>query len=127
MATGSEANAMTYRTEVFGKVVERLSRTTGPQYRTHPIAEDTEVYRDLGIYGDEIVDLIWWLNKEFGVQTNINPFIYAPREFPFFRAFRTIRKALGKEAQYRSLKVRDILAAIEAKRWPDETPKSDPE
>lgn len=100
---------------------------TGPRYRVHPIVEDTELYRDLGIYGDEIVDLIWWLNKEFGVQTNIDPFVYAPRESPFFTLFRTIRKVLGKETRYKSLKVADILAAIEARRWPDETTKENAE
>jgi hypothetical protein len=92
---------MAYKAEVFGKVVERLSRMTGPRDRAHPIAEDTELYRDLGICGDEIVDLIWWLNKEFGVQTNVDPFVYAPRESPFFTLFRTIRKILGKETQYK--------------------------
>jgi hypothetical protein len=112
---------MAYDAEVFEKVIERLSRMAAPQYRARPIAEDTELYRDLGIYGDEIVDLIWWLNKEFGVQTNVDPFIYAPREFPFFGVLRTIRRALGRETRYKSLKVRDILLAIEAKRWPDAT------
>jgi hypothetical protein len=31
-----------------------------------------------------------------------------------------IRKAFGRQPHYKSLKVRDILAAVEAKRWPDE-------
>jgi len=116
---------MAYDSELFERVIERLSRMAAPQYRARPITEDTELYRDLGIYGDEIVDLIWWLNKEFGVQTNVDPFAYAPRESPLFGVLRTIRKVLGKEPQYRSLKVRDILSAIEVKRWPDETLKSD--
>jgi hypothetical protein len=50
--------------EVFGRVQERLSRMTAPQKRMLPITEDTEVYRDLKIYGDEIVDLVWWLERE---------------------------------------------------------------
>jgi acyl carrier protein len=93
---------------------------TAPQNRALAITEDTEIYDDLGIYGDEIVDLVWWLEKEFGVECNINPFKYAPHEFPFFWAWRLAQKVIGIRPQYKSLKVRDVVAAIEAKRWPDE-------
>jgi hypothetical protein len=107
--------------EVFRKVVARLSRMTAPQYRTRPITEDTEVYGDLNIYGDEIVDLVWWLEKEFRVSTNIDPFMYAPREGGLlFWAVHAMRKLIGAAPEYKSLKVRDIVAAIEAGRWPDE-------
>lgn len=105
--------------EVFRKIVERLYKMTAPQYRAIPITEETEIYRDLGIYGDEIVDLVWWLEKEFGVKTNVNPFRYALREGALVGMLKMIRKFMGFEAQYVSLKVRDILAVIEAKRWPD--------
>lgn len=109
---------MSNNVEVFRKVVERLSKMTAPQNRERPITEDTELYSDLGIYGDEIVDFIWWLDKEFGVKSDINPFRYAPREFPFFGMFRAIGKIAGIKPQYESLKVRDIFAAIERKSWP---------
>lgn len=111
---------MTYNPETFRKVSEQLSKMTSPQYRTSPVTEDTEVYGDLRIYGDEIVNLVWWLEREFGVETNINPFIYAPRELPFALVLRPIARVLGYEPRYKSLKVRDILAAIEAQRWLDE-------
>jgi hypothetical protein len=111
---------MAYDTEIFNKVVERLSRMLPRRNRAFPITADTEVYGDLRIYGDDIVDLVWWLDKEFGLKTNINPFLYAPTEFPFIQILRPIRKAFGIERQYKSLKVRDIVAAIEAGRWPDE-------
>jgi hypothetical protein len=91
---------------------------TAPQKRVLPITEDTEVYRDLKIYGDEIVALVW-LEKEFGVTPNIDPFNYAPREFPFAWAWHAIRKVTGREPTYKSLRVRDIVAAVEARRWPD--------
>lgn len=110
---------MTENIEAFHKVVERLSRMAAPQKRALPISEDTEVYRDLEIYGDELVDLVWWLEKEFGVTPNVDPFRYAPREFPFSWALRAISKAIGREPEYTSLKVRDIVAAIETKRWPE--------
>jgi hypothetical protein len=84
-----------------------------------PVSENTEIYADLGIYGDDIVELVWWLEKEFGVGTNVNPFRYAPRETWFF-PIRAARRFMGVEPRYESLTVRDIIAAIEAKRWPDE-------
>ena len=90
---------------------------TAPQKRALPITEDTEVYRDLNIYGDEIVDLVWWLEKEFEVPPNIHPFKYAPREFPFCGIWHAIRKAIGREPAYESLRVRDIVAAAKAGRW----------
>jgi hypothetical protein len=91
--------------EVLRKLVERLTKMTAPQNRAVPITEDTEVYRDLRIYGDEIVDLVWWLEREFGVKTNVNPFRYAPPEVAFFGILRMIRRILGIEQQYESLKV----------------------
>jgi hypothetical protein len=106
--------------EIFHEVAERLSKITAPRNRIFSITGDTEIYRDPGIYGDEIVDLVWWLEREFGVKTNINPFKCAPHESPFFQASRAMRRLIGLEPQYERLTVRDILAAIEAKRWSDE-------
>ena len=120
MKLGEGESSMTYNSEAFRKVVERLSRMTAPQYKTLPITENTQVYGDLKIYGDEIVDLVWWLEKEFGVKAiNIDPFEFAPHENPFFPIVRIIRKITGYEPQYKSLTVRNILNAIEIKRWPE--------
>jgi hypothetical protein len=111
--------------EVLRKVVERLARMASPKTRSVPITLDTEVYRDLGIYGDEIVDLVVWLSEEFGIAGVTSPFVYAPREFPyafpFLEWFCAVTRALGIGAKphYKSLKVRDLIAAIEAKRWPE--------
>ena len=44
--------------------------------------------------GTQIVSLVWWLEKEFGVKTNINPFKYAPRELPFAFVLRPIGRIL---------------------------------
>jgi hypothetical protein len=106
--------------EVFRKVVERLYKMTAPQYRATPITEETEIYLDLGIFGDEIVELVWWLEREFAAKTNVNPFRYAPREGALRGMLRTLRRIMGFGTQYESLKVRDIVAVIEAKRWPDD-------
>lgn len=105
--------------ELFQKVTAQLSKMTAPQYRGIPITRDTEIYRDLRLHGDEIVEFVWWLEREFGVQPNINPFAYAPREFPFFAVLNKLREVAGIQSAYKSLTVRDIIFAIEAKRWSD--------
>ena len=104
---------------LFRKVAERLSQMTCR--RDYRITEDTEVFGDLCIWGDEIVELVWWLDKEFGLKSaGIDPFHFAPKEGNFSPLQRALRKFFGiKPLQYESLKVRDIIAAIEAGRWPD--------
>lgn len=107
--------------EAFGKVVDYLSTTTIARKRALPITGHTEIYGDLNIYGDDIVELVWWLDREFGVKSiGINPFRYAPRESPFLQVRSALRRAFGiKSPQFESFKVRDIIVAIEAGRWPD--------
>jgi hypothetical protein len=105
--------------EIFKKVAEQLYKMTAPQYRVAPITTETEIYQDLGIYGDEIVEFVWWLEREFDVNTNVNPFRYTPRDGVASGILRLIRKIIGSKPHYDSLKVRDIMAVIEAKRWPD--------
>lgn len=81
-----------------------------------------EVCHDLGLYGDDVLELVAWLHKEFGVETtNFNPARHVPGEKVFLFDWRWLRILLATEKpQHESLKVRNILAAIEAKRWPDE-------
>jgi hypothetical protein len=118
---------MTTNADVFHKVVERLSQIAAPQYRRSPIACETEVYQDLKIHGDVLVfDLILWLHDEFGVEPNLHFADYAPSEWHALMLGRlglALRRLWRKnEPQYKSLKVGDIIAAIEAKRWPDDAP-----
>jgi hypothetical protein len=98
-------------------VIEHLKNMSSPKNRVKNITGDTEIYKDLGIYGDDIVNFCWWLEKEYLVEMNIDPFKYAPREMPFFQIRNAARRALGGAPHYESLKVRDIFAAISAKRW----------
>src|SRR5258708_37605786 len=105
--------------DVFNKVTNKLAEMAAPQNRVRPIAEETEVFRDLGIYGDEIVELFWWLEREFGLKPTVDPFEFAPHEFPFFGVLQAIKKVVGTVPQYKSLRVRDILDAIESNRWPE--------
>jgi hypothetical protein len=112
---------MAKNADVFDRVVEWLSGMAARKYRTSPITCDTEVYHDLKLYGDDLFELSMWLYREFGVRPTLDPGIYAPGEQPFLR--RLFRIMTGHdEPQYKSLKVRNIIAAIEAKRWPDAAP-----
>lgn len=85
------------------------------------ITPDTELYRDLGMYGDDLAfDLVLWAQREFGVAGSFRPTDYAPGEQPFRRVWKLLGKLTGeKERQYKSLTVRDVVTAIETKRWPD--------
>src|SRR4029079_17940439 len=67
----SEADMAIDRAKILEKVVERLSKVTFPNL-TPPITEETEVYGDLGIYGDEMAELVWWLSKEFDVKGTVD-------------------------------------------------------
>ncbi len=107
-------------TDRYQKVLDWLLRTASPRKRSSPISENTEIYADLGVYGDDLVELVWWLEKEFVVATKVNPFTYAPTEGAFLGVIRAARKFAGVEHRYESLTVRDVIAAIEAKHGPDE-------
>ena len=85
------------------------------------ITADTELYRDLGMYGDDLAfDLVQWAQREFGVAGHFRLSDYAPGEQPFRSAWKLLGKLIGRnERQYKSLTVRDVVTAIETKRWPD--------
>ena len=71
------------------------------------------------MYGDVLAfDLILWAQREFGVEGNFRMADYDPGEMPTL--FRLVAKLSGKKKrQYKSLKVRDLVSAIERKRWPE--------
>jgi len=52
------------------------------------------------------------LNKKFGVETNIELGRYAPPEMPFLWIYKLMMRR-----RYDSLKLRDVIMAIEAGRW----------
>jgi hypothetical protein len=104
-------------TETFRRIEEHLR----PWARGTAITPDTEVYRDLGIYGDDLAfDVVLWATGEFGVEGRLNVAKYAPGERPFHGLRKWLRRLFGiKSRQFQSFKVRDVIAAIEVKRWPD--------
>jgi hypothetical protein len=109
--------------DTFHKVEEHLREMLPPRERARPIKPETELYRDLGMYGDVIAfDVILWATREFGVEGKFQLPDYVPGEYPFpgQSFWKLLGKLTGKqEPRYKSLTVRDIVTAIEKRRWPD--------
>jgi hypothetical protein len=104
----------------FRKVEEHLRELLPPRKRAMPITAETELYRDLDMYGDVLAfDVVVWAEREFGVVGgSFCVTDYGPGECPFRGLWRFFGKLTGKkERQYNSLTVRDVVAAIETKRW----------
>lgn len=99
----------------YRKVVEKLTTMASLKTDLTTIGPETEIYQDLRIYGDDLFELLIWINDEFDVQIIIEGAKYAPGETPFFAITQAIRKALGGgRKRYKSLTVRDIVQAIDA-------------
>jgi hypothetical protein len=98
--------------KLFDEVLKGLPRWGNVSRYRSPITPETEVFRDLRIYGDDLYELVVWLHEKFGVETNIELGRYAPPETPFLRLHRLIARR-----KYESLRLRDVVGAIEAKRW----------
>lgn len=99
------------------RVIEHIAKMNP---KRHILVEaNTEIYKQLGIYGDDFVfDLLKWVEREFGVRPDITMSDYVPCEQNFFRERRFLRHLLRlPERQFKSLKVRDVVAAIERNSW----------
>jgi hypothetical protein len=105
--------------DIFRRVEEHLRRMLPPRKRNMPITPETELYGDLGFYGDVLAfDVIGWASREFGIQGAFRLDDYARSEMPGF--LRPLAKLIGRNrGSYKSLKVRDLVRAIESKRWPE--------
>jgi hypothetical protein len=83
-----------------------------------PISDATEIYYDLGLYGDDIFDLVVWAKKELGIAFPLELKKYAPAETNFFRIRRWLQRTIGEEPRYQSFTVRLVLDAAKQGRWP---------
>jgi len=83
------------------------------------ISELTEIYYDLQLFGNDLIQLALWLEKQFGVPANINPQEYGPPEGFAPQLFRKWRVRREREhLRYKSLTIADIFAVIDAGQWP---------
>ncbi|MCX7360585.1 MAG: hypothetical protein NTV97_01645 [Alphaproteobacteria bacterium] len=105
--------------DAFRRVAEKLSQIGHWRYQAN-LTPETEIYRDLHIYGMDMAELIWWASKEFEIQGTVDIGACGPPEVtdPLAGLWNSARKLLGfGKKQYKSFTVRDVLASIEAKRW----------
>lgn len=105
--------------DTFHKVKEHLLKVSGARHRGIPITPETELYGDLGMYGNVLAfDVVLWASSEFGVEGTFRLDDYAPGEMPGL--LRPLARCLGlKKGYYKNLKVSDVVRAIETKRWPE--------
>ena len=110
---------MTKDGETYHKLTAKLMELTAA--RGVSISLDTEVFRDLRIYGIELLELFLWINREFGIELKVDISKYAPGESQFGGLFQKVRvKLTGVQPHYESLSVRRIIQAIENGQWEDE-------
>jgi hypothetical protein len=84
------------------------------------ITDQTELYYDLQLFGDDLCQLAKWLEKKFGVPANLDPQAYGPPESLISTLFRRWRWRWDRAGRhYKSLRVADIFSIIDAGHWPD--------
>src|SRR5580700_7098433 len=111
------ARRMTWKREAArDKVVAHLRSMCSTRYRG-PITDGTEIFYDLGIYGDDVYELSLWVMKEFGVRPHVHLFNSAPGELMFQPLLWRWRQR-AQRRPYKSLTVGQVLDAIEAGHWP---------
>jgi len=92
---------------------EIIAQGWGRPIDGHLVSEESEIYYDLNIYGDDFYDLVCWMHEDFGVQTMSGFKEYAPSEGPFHQLRAIGQKILGFTGpRYRSLRVADIASII---------------
>lgn len=82
------------------------------------IDDFTEIYYDLGIFGDDLFEFGEWLAKVFGVEGSLIVNDFGPSDGvpPIF--FRKKRRAAEKKAnKYRSLTFGDLVEAANSRVW----------
>jgi hypothetical protein len=87
--------------------------------RKTAITEQTEIYYDLQLYGNDLIQLALWLERKFSVPANVNLQEHGPPEgfaLPLFRKWRVRRERECR--RYKSLTIADVLAVIDAGQWP---------
>jgi len=111
----NETRAVEMNNETYDKIAGELRTLVPLKVWSEPITLDTEIYKDLKIYGDVLFDFLMWIEREFGMQITISGNDYAPPEGPFLGIFKALTGAAsGSDRSYKSLKVRDVVQAVDA-------------
>jgi len=104
------------------QIVEIVAEAAGGDGSS--INGETELWRDLHIGGDDMSELFVRLQKEFGVNLDgLDLKNFCPNENDVLLAQVTewLRKkvGLGRGRHYSSMKVVDLISAVESKSWSD--------
>jgi hypothetical protein len=99
------------------KIIEHLEAVRPRGHPVVPISDNTELWYDLGIYGDELFDFALWARDALGIEPNLALGKHAPGEaaFPFLR--RWMGPSDRSRSRYQSLTVLHVLAAAKAGCW----------
>jgi len=97
--------------ENYRKIASYLAGLSPKRKAPEDLGMDTEIYKDLGLYGDDIYEFLLWIKREFGVEIMVSFGKYVPTESTFFPIREALRRLRGDE--YNSFKIRDIVGAID--------------
>lgn len=99
----------------YKKVIAEVKTMVPLKFDCASINAETEIYADLRIYGDDLLEFLLWIETEFRVKISIAGDKYVPSETPFFALAEAFKKFVGGGVhRYKSLKIRDIVEAIDA-------------
>jgi hypothetical protein len=96
-------------------IVERIKDTTVET--SVPVTDDTDLYGDLRIWGEDFYELIAWIAETFGADfLTMDASKYVPGEGA--GEFGLVRLLTGR-SPYRRCTVAQLLSAVERGRWED--------
>ena len=103
------------------KIIEHLEAVRPRGRPVVPISDSTELWYDLGIYGDELFDFAIWARDALGIEPNLDIGSHAPSEGPFQFLWLRIGRMFQSDrsrSRYPSLTVLHVIGAANAGQWP---------
>jgi acyl carrier protein len=102
------------------QIVKLVAETAGVPVST--VSAETELWRDLRVGGDDMLELFLRIQSEFSVNLDgLDLKTYSPDEDDALltQGSEWIRKKLHlhPDSRYASMKVADLIAAVESKSW----------
>ncbi len=102
------------------QIVKLVAETAGVEISN--VSADKELWRDLRIGGDDMLELFLRIQREFGVNLDgLDLKTYSPNKDDVLptQASEWLRNKfhLRPESRYASMKVADLISAVEARSW----------
>ena len=108
--------------ETRNKVLEFLKTVGTTRRRSAPINDDTELYQDLAVYGDDLYELVVWAREELGIKPDLILGEHAPGEAWSTPLRRLMERSTRYRSRFQSLTVGDILKAAKRGHWYENQP-----